>query len=334
MEGGMKFTLGYFMAYPGLLCNNGDIPKKLRKAFPMTVTVAICTQNRSLSLKRALESVLAQAAEAPGLEILVVDNGDDGQAALLVESMAAKGGLLRLVKEPVTGLSAARNRALKEASGSWIVYIDDDAELVPGYLKAMTRLLNREGGRAGAFCGPIEVGWESDAPNWFEPGLSAWCNRLDYGPKRREIRWPETPYGTNMAFETALLGNLGGFREDLGRKGAGLMDAEETELFIRMEKLSGRAVIYEPALGVIHYMSPDRLSPYFFVKKAFWHGKSLAALERLHPDRMGGLKNALWVLSSSCFRTVSGRGRGPVTEKVLRASATGYLAGRFSRSSR
>jgi len=297
----------------------------------MTATVAICTQNRPQSLKRALESVLAQAAGSPGVEILVVDNGDEGETVLLVESMIAGCDFLRLVKEPATGLSVARNRALAEARGSWIVYIDDDAELVPGYLAELARLLNQEGGRAGAVCGPIEVGWEGKTPGWFEPGLESWCNRLDFGLKRREIRWPETPYGTNMAIDVNVLKNLGGFRGDLGRKGEGLMDAEETELFLRMGKLTGRAVIYEPALGVVHYMSQERLSPDFFIKKAHWHGKSLAALERLHPGRVKGLRNALWVLGTSFFRKVSGKSRGPLTEKVLRASAMGYLAGRFSR---
>lgn len=297
----------------------------------MTVTLAICTQNRPQSLKRALESVLDQANDAPGLEILVVDNGEGGETALLVESLAASADFLRFVREPVKGLSLARNRALREAKGQWLVYIDDDAELAPGYLAALVRLLKEDGCRAGAMGGPIAVGWKNGPPSWYENGLDPWLNRLDLGPLRRKIRWPETLYGTNMAFDANLLKSLGGFRGDLGRKGAGLMDAEETELFIRMEKLEKRPVIYDPALRVTHCMTSERLSPEFFLQKALWHGKSLAALQRLHPDRVAGLGNALWVLSSSFFRKVTGKSRGSLTEKVLRASALGYLAEKISR---
>lgn len=319
------------MAYPGVLCKNGGMPEKCDPSSPVTVTVAVCTRNRARSLKRALESVLNQAADAPGLEILVVDNGDDGETGRVAKSLGARAEGLRLVREPEPGLSAARNRAWREASGRWIVYIDDDAELVPGYLAALSRLLAEEGDRAGAVGGPIAVGWENNAPGWYEKGLAPWLNSLNLGPARRRIRWPETLYGTNMAFDANVLKSLGGFRGDLGRKGAGLMDAEETELFIRMEKLEDRPVIYDPALKVIHFMTEERLSPGFFIKKARWHGKSLAALERLHPDKIRGLGNALWVLASSCFRAVTGRGRGPLTERVLRASAAGYLYGRFLR---
>lgn len=317
------------MAYPGVLCKNGDMPAEYAQSLPVAVTVAVCTRNRPQSLKRALASVLAQAQDAPGLEILVADNGEGCDTANMVESMPAGEGCLRLVREPEPGLSAARNRAWREAAGRWIVYIDDDAELVPGYLAALSRLLAGEGDRAGALGGPIAVGWENGPPSWYEPGLDQWCNRLDLGPVRREILWPETLYGTNMAFDVRVLESLGGFRGDLGRRGEGLLDAEETELFIRMEKLASRPVIYYPALKVIHYMTEERLSPDFFLEKARWHGKSLAALERLHPDKIRGLGNAFWVMASSCFRTASGRGRGALTERVLRTSAWGYLEGRF-----
>lgn len=295
----------------------------------MKATIVICTQNRPESLERAVASAVREAARAPWLKILVVDNGGGGGSAQAVK--AARGGGVRLVMEPAPGLSNARNRAVKETDGGWIIFIDDDAELAPGYGEALGRFLREEGGRAGAFGGPVWVGWEKTPPPWWEKGLDPWCNALDLGGKRRAIRFPETPYGTNMGFDAALLKSLGGFRNDLGRNGAGLLDAEETELFIRMEKAGAPPVVYDPALKVTHYMTAERLSPEFLVKKAFWHGKSLAALERVHPDKIGGLKNAVFVLASSFLRGLCLKSRGPLTERVLRASAAGYFKARFLR---
>src|SRR6188768_1179129 len=88
-----------------------------------TITAAICTRNRPLQLARALDSLLAQSL-APA-EIMVVDNSpsDEATARLVSERFSE----VRYLREPVPGLDFARNRALREASGEIVAFLDDDA---------------------------------------------------------------------------------------------------------------------------------------------------------------------------------------------------------------
>ena len=93
------------------------------------ISATICTYRRYTLLRRALESLCVQALAPERYEILVVDNGIDEQTAAVVadcrESFASV--TIRLSSEPALGLSQARNRALSEARGRYLAFLDDDA---------------------------------------------------------------------------------------------------------------------------------------------------------------------------------------------------------------
>lgn len=89
------------------------------------VSVIIPTRNRPAWLPRAVASALDQAA--PGiLEIVVVDDGSDPPASLAPHAQ------LRLLRHPTNrGGAAARNTGLRAARGNWVLFLDDDDELLP-----------------------------------------------------------------------------------------------------------------------------------------------------------------------------------------------------------
>lgn len=101
-----------------------------------TITAAICTRHRPLQLARALDSLLAQSA-APA-EIIVVDNApsDDATARLVTERFSG----VRYLREPVPGLDFARNRALGEAAGEIVAFLDDDAVADRDWCRALKRV--------------------------------------------------------------------------------------------------------------------------------------------------------------------------------------------------
>ena len=72
-------------------------------------------------MKRCLDSLLPQLTDQ--VEILVIDNGTHK-----VKTLVDLYSNIRYVSESNTGLSYARNKAIKEANGDWILYIDDDAK--------------------------------------------------------------------------------------------------------------------------------------------------------------------------------------------------------------
>jgi hypothetical protein len=97
------------------------------------VSVVLATRNRSGYLARAVGSVLAQSY--PTWELLAVDDGSDDETFEVLEAFGDE--RIRCFPTPHRGLSAARNRALSEASGDYVAYIDDDNTMHPDWLRSI-----------------------------------------------------------------------------------------------------------------------------------------------------------------------------------------------------
>ena len=96
------------------------------RAGPADVSVIIPTYDRASTLPRAIDSVLAQTL-AP-LELIVVDDGSADDTERLVRDRYAR---VRYLKQSNAGVSAARNRGLAAARGSWLAFLDSDDEWRP-----------------------------------------------------------------------------------------------------------------------------------------------------------------------------------------------------------
>lgn len=96
-----------------------------------TVSVVIPAFNAERTLGEAVRSALAQVP-AP-LEVLVVDDGSTDATRAVAEGF---GPPVRVLTGPNAGPSAARNRGVREARGSWIAFLDADDLWEPGYLAA------------------------------------------------------------------------------------------------------------------------------------------------------------------------------------------------------
>ncbi len=89
-----------------------------------------------------------------------------------------------------------------------------------------------------------------------------------------EVTEVRNTFGSNISFNADVLKALGGFKSEMGVKGAGLLQGEETELCARMREKFGRGVIYNPDAIVYHKVFPERLKLRFLLKRAFWQGYS------------------------------------------------------------
>jgi hypothetical protein len=97
------------------------------------VSVVLPTCDRPLQLARAIRSVLAQRYRQ--LELLVVQDGDGGEIAPVIE--AADDPRIRYLRIAKAGVCAARNAALSAAAGEIIAYLDDDNVMDPDWLYAV-----------------------------------------------------------------------------------------------------------------------------------------------------------------------------------------------------
>jgi glycosyltransferase involved in cell wall biosynthesis len=96
-------------------------------------SVIVPTYNRADVLPRAIKSVLEQSFR--DLELLVVDDGSDDDIAGVVEQFDDR--RLRYMSESHCGVSAARNAGAAAAQGEWLVFLDNDDELVPDALSLL-----------------------------------------------------------------------------------------------------------------------------------------------------------------------------------------------------
>jgi GT2 family glycosyltransferase len=104
-------------------------------------TLVVCWNNRDF-LSRCLESVPA------GSELIVVDNGStDGSGDLVVERFPSA----RLVRlDQNVGFAAGVNRAAAEATGTYLLLLNPDAEATPRAIERLSSFLDEQ-----ADCGAV-----------------------------------------------------------------------------------------------------------------------------------------------------------------------------------
>jgi glycosyltransferase involved in cell wall biosynthesis len=104
----------------------------------MRLTIAIPAYNEQKYISACLEHVLAdvhRAVEGDSIEVLVIDNAStDGTG----EIAAAFSGV-RVVREPIKGLTRARQRALTEARGEVLAFVDADTRMPSGWIRRVLK---------------------------------------------------------------------------------------------------------------------------------------------------------------------------------------------------
>lgn len=221
------------------------------------LTAIICTYNRAKYIGNLLESVAANDLGKEEYEILLVDNNCTDNTREVCEAFTKKHPEVnfRYTVEPEQGLSAAKNRGIKEAKGDIIIYIDDDALVDPWYLRTYAEWMANHS-ETMACGGPIEPLYETAEPAWMTPYtkalLTAWMN---YGDYVREYPHGRYPGGGNAAYRKSVFEQVGLFNTALGRKGGNLMGSEEKDIFDKMHEL-GMQVLYLPQ-PVLHHIIPQ-----------------------------------------------------------------------------
>ncbi|MBN4046688.1 glycosyltransferase family 2 protein [bacterium AH-315-P07] len=103
------------------------------------ISVVIPLYNQSDSIRRTLESVLAQSFE--DFEVLVVDDGSTDAGGDVVSGLEY--ARVQLIHQENSGVSAARNRGISEARGKIVAFLDADDEWYPDYLENIVSLADR-----------------------------------------------------------------------------------------------------------------------------------------------------------------------------------------------
>jgi glycosyltransferase involved in cell wall biosynthesis len=232
----------------------------------MKLTVAVPTHNRSQTLALTLNSLAALKLDPKfELECVVIDNNSTDATPRVVDAFAAAARFpARRICEPRQGSSFARNRAIDEARGELIFFIDDDVIVEPDWASELMAEICRR--QLDAACGLVLARWQSNPPPWLGEELyGKLAVHAQSGPPPEKL---SQFFSANVGFRRECLERFGLFREDLGVVAGNPMSGEDTELFGRIISGGGtaeRAVVH-------HLIGSERMTRAYFRRKSFAFG--------------------------------------------------------------
>jgi GT2 family glycosyltransferase len=208
----------------------------------LTVSVVVPTFNRRDRLHRVLEA-LGRQADVPAFETVVVSDGSTDDTD---EYLASADVPIPVVarRQANQGPAVARNHGVEVASGSLIVFLDDDVVPTPGLLAAHLAAHRRLGDRAvviGPMLDPPDH-WMSMWVRWEQAMLSKQYRAMEKGewmPTARQF------YTGNASVRREHMIAVGGFDPEFRR-------AEDVELAFRLDGL-GLTFAFEPSATGLHY---------------------------------------------------------------------------------
>lgn len=232
----------------------------------MRITVGIATWNRAAFLRQTLAS-LTQLKVPPNLpwEVLVCDNNSSDDTRRTIESFS-QNLPMRYLSEARQGKSFALNHLVTQATGDWLLFVDDDVLVDGGWLVAYVGGIGRYP-QAVCMGGPIEPWLEHPVGGRKRFLLEAYPGMLALLSVARDtpMNLPDrTAYGANMAMRRDRLGQTP-FDEGRGMFGRNRIAGEDVTAIKRVLAHGGQGWLLADA-KVWHHVHRERLTSRYVVK--------------------------------------------------------------------
>ncbi len=267
------------------------------------VSVIICCHNSEKRLPETLRFLALQ--EVPSYipwEIIVVDNASTDNTvgkALEAWSKSQSDVSFKVVKQPKSGLSFAREKGLDTAQFEYCLFCDDDNWLDKNYVRLAYEIMSSNecigvlGGLGEAIC-------EIEAPHWFENVKHAYAvgPQCSYDGDVTEDRGFVFGAGAVLRRSVFLSLRYKGIQLLLsdrnGKKLSSGGDAEICYLYV----LNGYKIFYSSKLKFQHFIPKERLTIEYYKKLTYGFTQARIILS-LYKYKMSCesnlLKKGLWL---------------------------------------
>jgi glycosyltransferase involved in cell wall biosynthesis len=232
-------------------------------------TVAICTHNGENRLPEVLERLRSQIhTEQISWEILVIDNNSTDRTAKVVQDYQSNWSSaypLTYGFEPQKGLAFARQRAVTEAKGRFIGFLDDDNLPNPEWV-AVAYSFGQEHPKAGAYNGCIKGEFEVNPPEDFEK-VACFLAIVDRGSKAfiYERYNKILPPGSGLVVrQQAWLENVPSQLILKGRVGESMLASEDLEALSYIQN-GGWEIWYNPQMQIAHKIPHWRMERNYLI---------------------------------------------------------------------
>ena len=226
----------------------------------MLASVVIVNYNGCKFLDRCLAAVVSQALDEP-FEVLLVDNGSTDDSVAFTRSRFPSVRVIQAARN--FGFAGGNNLGMRSARGRYIVLLNNDTQVRPGWLQALVDAAEADP-TAGAIAAKILF---IDPPQTIQnagslllsdgSGADRGFRERDHGQyDRREEVFGAC--GASLLYRRQMLDDVGMFDDTF------FMYYEDSDLNWRM-RLRGWRVIYEPGAIVdhVHAGSSREWSPFF-----------------------------------------------------------------------
>ena len=151
------------------------------------VSVIVPLYNAAPFIGEALESVLASSYRP--IEIIVVDDGSTDDSLSVAQTIAVQHTEIKVLHQANAGVSAARNHAIREAQGEYILPVDADDKIGATYIEHAVEAMQenvRIVGCKAHFFGDKQGEWRLPA---YSPALLARKNMIHICSLFRKAEW-------------------------------------------------------------------------------------------------------------------------------------------------
>lgn len=243
------------------------------------VSVVIVNWNRKEDLRECLESLRNQTYK--NVEIIVVDNcSTDGSIEMIKRDFPE----VKLIVMPDSSYGAIEtyNIGIKEASGEFILHLDNDTILNCNVVEELVRVMN-EDSKVGVV-GPKILFWDHNGRKniiWFAGGIADIKKGKIYhkkigkpDDKSMEIEEVDFITGCCMLIRKNILDKIGVFDESL------FIYCDDIDFCLRAKK-AGFKILYNPKAVVWHKVSATSKGA-FSSRKAYFKYRNTIILIRKH----------------------------------------------------
>ncbi len=233
------------------------------------ISVCVCTYKRPHLLKRLLETLSDQDTDTLfTYSVVVADNDQLQSAKAVVSDFAASSSVsIKYCVEPQQSIALARNKAVENARGDYIAFIDDDEFPAKNWLLILFKTCEEY--RVDGVLGPVKRHFDEEPPQWivksqfYERRIKATGSIVD---------WHEARTGNVLLKRQMFDAGVPPFRPEF-RAG------EDQDFFRRMIE-KGYVFIWSDHAVAYEVVSPSRWKRTYMLKKALLRG----ATARLQPS--------------------------------------------------
>ena len=234
------------------------------------ITVCIPTYQRPQMLSRCIASLRDQRTDWFTYSIVVVDNDSAGSARGDAEGWRGRCGFeLSYVLEERQNISLARNRGIRESSGDFLAFIDDDEIAGPDWLHNLFTAIMEY--RADGVLGPVKPDYAGDPPRWLV--RSELCVRESFPTGTILTRAKYMRTGNVLLRRGIFDGNDSPFNPRFGRSGG-----EDKDFFARMVA-DGHSFVWCEEACVHETVPLERQTRSYHLRRALLRGVTAAEQE-------------------------------------------------------